>query len=82
MIFNFVSTNNNSRVLLILPVSVCVCLRLLTLKASSVWISWNPKEQINDVVLKTFLSSAKSLHRYFRMSTKINNISLMKYIYQ
>ena len=67
MIFNFVSTNNNSRVLLILPVSVCVCLRLLTVKASSVWISWNAKEQINDAVLKTFFSSAKSLDRYFKM---------------
>ena len=67
MIFNFVSTNNNSRVFLILPVSVCVCLRLLTVKASSVWISWNAKEQINDIVLKTFFSSAKSLDRYFKM---------------
>ena len=47
--------------------SVCVCLRPFTLKASSVWISWNATEQINDVVLNTFLFSAKSLHRYYSM---------------
>ena len=41
--------------------------RLLTVKASSVWISWNPREQINDVMLKTFLFYVKSLHYYFRM---------------
>ena len=45
-------------------VCVCVCLRPSTVNASSVW-SWNSRGQINDVVLKTFLSSAKSLHRYF-----------------
>ena len=45
-------------------VCVCVCLRPSTVKASSVW-GWNSRGQINDVVLKTFLSSAKSLHRYF-----------------
>ena len=50
-------------------VSVCVCvyIRLFIVKASSVWISWNAREQINDVMLKTFFSYAKSLHRYFRM---------------
>ena len=47
--------------------SVYVCLRQFTMKASSVWISWNTREQINDVELKTFLSYAKSLHRYFRV---------------
>ena len=52
----------------ILPcVCVCVCLRPFTVKALSVWNSWNAREQINDVVLKTFLFSAKSLHLYFRM---------------
>ena len=30
-------------------------------EGSSVWISWNAREQINDVMLKTFLSYAKSL---------------------
>ena len=46
---------------------VCVCVRLFTMKASSVWISWNAREQINDVMLKTFFSYAKSLHCYFTM---------------
>ena len=45
---------------------VCVSLRLSTMKASYVR-GWNSRGQINDVVLKTFLSSAKSLHRYFIM---------------
>ena len=49
----------------------CVCVwlgvRPFTVKASSVWISWTAREEINDVVLKTFLCHAKSLHRYFRM---------------
>ena len=54
-------------------VCVCVCVHAclfvhpFTLKASYVWFSWNAREQINDVVLKTFLSSTKSLRRYFRM---------------
>ena len=30
-------------------------------------VSWKARKQINDVVLKTFLSSAKSLHCSFRM---------------
>ena len=46
---------------------VCVCLRPSTVKASSVWNSWNASKQINDVMLKTCISSAKSLHRYFRV---------------
>ena len=46
-------------------VCVCVCLRPSTVKASSVWIKWDTKQQINDVVLKTLDSSAGSLHRYF-----------------
>ena len=45
---------------------VCVCLRPSTVNALSVW-DWNSRGKINDVVLKTFLSSAKSLHRYFSM---------------
>ena len=46
---------------------VCVCLSLSTVKASSVWISWDTREQINDVVLKTLDSSSGSPHRYFGM---------------
>ena len=38
-----------------------------TVKASSVWIRWDTREQINNVMLKTLNSCAKSLHRYFRM---------------
>ena len=50
-------------------VCVCACLyiRPFTVKTSSVWISWNTSKQINDVMLKMFLSSAKFLHRYLRM---------------
>ena len=48
-------------------VCVCVCLRPFTVKASSAWISWNIREQINDAMLKTLISYAKSLHRNFRM---------------
>ena len=49
---------------------ICVCERLFTAKTSSVWISWTVRKQINDVMLKAFLSYAKSLHRYFRMKTQ------------
>ena len=52
-------------------VCVCVCLcvytRPFTVKASSVWISWSTRDQINDVVLKTYISNAKFLHCYSRM---------------
>ena len=50
-------------------VCVCVCmyLRPFTVKASSVCISWDIREQINDVMLKALISYAKSLHRYFRI---------------
>ena len=49
-------------------IRACVCVsRPLMVKASSVSNSSNVGEQINDVVLKTFLSSSKSLHHYFRM---------------
>ena len=47
-------------------VYVCVCLRPSTVKASSVW-GWNSRGQINDIVLKTFLSSSKSLYGQFSM---------------
>ena len=46
-------------------VSVSVCTS--SLKVLSVSISWIAKEQINDVVLKTSFSYAKSLRHYFRM---------------
>ena len=46
---------------------VCVSLHLSTVKASSVWISWDTMEQINDVVLKTLDSPAGSLRCYFGM---------------
>ena len=48
-------------------VCVCVCLHPSTVKASSVWIRWDTREQINNVMLKTLNSYADSLHRYFRM---------------
>ena len=48
-------------------VCVCVCVRPFTVKASSVWISWTTREQIDDVVLKTLFSYFRSLHRCFRM---------------
>ena len=43
--------------------------RLFSVKVSSVWISWNAREQINDVVLKTFCSH-KSFYRVFLGSIK------------
>ena len=52
------------------PAYVCVCLRPSTMKASSVWNNWNASEQINHVMLKTCISSARSLHRYFRMKLR------------
>ena len=48
-------------------VCVCVCVRLSNVKASSVWIKWDTREQINDVMLKTWNSSAGSFHRYIGM---------------
>ena len=48
-------------------VCVCVCGSPFTVKVSSAWISWNAREQINDIMLKTFLLYAKYLHHYFRM---------------
>ena len=46
---------------------VCVCVRPSTVKASSVWIKWDTREQIKDVMLKTWNSSAGSFHRYIGM---------------
>ena len=48
-------------------VCVCVCVRLFTRKTSSVCTNWNFSEQINNVMLKAFLSYAKSPHCYFTM---------------
>ena len=44
-------------------VCVCVCLRPSIVKACYVW-GWNSRGEINDVVLKTFLFSVKSLHPF------------------
>ena len=48
-------------------VCVCVCVRQSTVKASSLWIREDTMEQINDVMLKTSISYAKSLQRYCRV---------------
>ena len=44
---------------------LCVCIRPFTVKASSLWVSWDAREQIIDVMSKRFLSYTISLHRYF-----------------
>ena len=46
---------------------MCVHSRPFTVKTSSVWISWDTREQINHVMLKTLIFYVKSLHLYFRM---------------
>ena len=48
-------------------VCVCACVRPFIVKASSVWISWAARDQINDALLKTFIPYGKSLHCYFRI---------------
>ena len=48
-------------------VCMCVCVHPSTMEASSVWIRWDTREQINDVMLKILNSSAVSSHRYLRM---------------
>ena len=49
----------NTFVCVCMCMCVCVCVsRTFTVKTSSVWNSWNVREQINHVALKTFLSSA------------------------
>ena len=50
-------------------VCVCVCLRPSTVKASFIW-GWNSRGQINDVVMKTFFSSAKFCYHYFSMKNR------------
>ena len=50
---------------------VCVCLCSSTVKVSSVWIRWDTREQINDVMLKTLNSYTDSLYRYFGMQNLI-----------
>ena len=47
-------------------VCMCVCVHPSTMEASSVWIRWDTREQINDVMLKMLNSSAVSSHRYLR----------------
>ena len=49
---------------------VCVCLRPFTMKDSSFWISWNARKQLNDVVLKTFVSYATPFIVTLEWSTK------------
>ena len=66
-VHNFV--NHNYNVLLkkndvcLMPLNICVCVsRPFIVKTSSVWNSWNVREQIKDYVLKSFLFFAKSLY--------------------
>ena len=49
---------NKSNGLQIMLQSVCVCvyLRTFTMKLSSVWNSWNFREQVKNVMMKTLLS--------------------------
>ena len=49
---------------------MCMCLHPSTVKGSFVLV-WNFRGQINDVVLKTFLSPAKSLHSCFIMKQRV-----------
>ena len=52
-------------------VCVFLFLRPSTVKASSVWISWDTswdtREQINNLMLNKLTSYANFLHRYFRI---------------
>ena len=52
-------------------VCVCVCLHPSTVKALSVWIRWDTRERINDIMLKTLISYAKALYRYFNIVSTI-----------
>ena len=56
-------------------VCVFVCLRPSTVKGSSVWIRWYTREQIDDVMLQTSISCAKSLHHYFRLQQSLTFIT-------
>ena len=60
-------------------VCVCVCLRASTLKASSVWIMWDTREQINDIMLKTLNSYVDSLHVYFRIQNLTFQLSSLSF---
>ena len=60
-------------------VCVCVCLRASTLKASSVWIRWDTREQINDIMLKTLNSYVDSLHVYFRIQNLTFQLSTLSF---
>ena len=55
MLFEFLDPGENSCKLKCVSVCVCVCVFVclcpFTVKASSVWISWSAREQINNVVL-------------------------------
>ena len=48
-----------------------VCLHPSTVKALSVWIRWDTRERINDIMLKTLISYAKALYRYFNIVSTI-----------
>ena len=60
---------------------VCVCLHPSIVKASSVWISWDTRKQINDVVSKTLDSSAGSLHLYFGMQSLTFQLATLSCLY-
>ena len=62
-------------------VYVCVYLRPSTVRASSIWISWDTRVQINDVVLKTLDSSAGSLHPCFGMQNLIFQLAALSCSY-
>ena len=55
MLFEFLDPGENSCKLKCVSVCVCVCVFVclcpFTVKASSAWISWSAREQINNVVL-------------------------------
>lgn len=52
---------------------MCVCIYMCTsihrecFKASFVWMRWDTREHINNVLLKTLNYHADSIHSYFRM---------------
>ena len=69
---NWIKTRNNVSVTFYACVCVCVCVCAIpfTVKASSAR-GYNSRGQINNVVLKMFLSSAKFPHRYFSMKHRV-----------